>query len=361
MLELSDSPSLPLPVTLEQVDAGWLTRALRQRLPGVTITSATIEDVLYGTSTKIRVRVEACGEGAGSIDETLIVKGGFERHSPLMAAMYANEVRFYADIQSEIPMPSPRCYFAGVDPASHQGIVILEDLRRPGIEFCDALRPHSYDRIARRMETMAAYHAATWQSKHFAPGGRWADIQSRFDGWGLEYMRRYLEPATWESSMALPRGAAVALRLKNRSWMERALAAIGEIQRRQPRCLVHGDTHLGNLYVGADGTPGYFDAQVAQTAWHHEVSYHITCAADLADRRAWEQGLLRVYLDSLEAGGGPTLAWEDAWLDYRRSLVWGLFIFLINQTQFQTEAVNTAYAARFGQAALDHDLPELLP
>ncbi|WP_188771509.1 phosphotransferase family protein [Novosphingobium endophyticum] len=359
--QLPYADALPLPVTTEAIDADWLTRALRQTLPGVTVTHAEIRDVMLGTSTKIRVGLCAEGEGASAIGDTLIVKGGFEEHSPKMAAMYANEARFYADVQRLIPMPSPQCFYAGSDPGSHQSIVIMEDLRRPGVEFCDALRPQSFEAIARRMDTMAAYHSATWQSPHFEPGGRWADIHSRFEHWGLEYMRRYLVPEVWAHYMASPRGAAVSVRFHDGEWMERALIAIGNIQAAQPRCLIHGDTHLGNLYISEDGTPGYFDAQVARTAWHHEVSYHIVCAADLADRANWERELLRIYLAALRNHGGPALDEEAAWLDYRRSIAWGLFIFLTNEVRFQTESVNTAYAARFSQAALDHDLRSLLP
>ncbi|WP_244309805.1 hypothetical protein [Sphingobium fuliginis] len=184
MSEAYPADALPLPLTPQQIDSAWLTRALRQRLPHISVVESQVIDVILGTSTKIRVRLAVEGEGAGQIGETLIVKGGFEEHSPKMAAMYANETRFYADIQPLIPMPSPRAYFAGTDPHSHQSIVIMEDLKRPGVDFCDALRPHRFDQIARRMETMAAYHAATWASPHFRPGGRWADIASRFDGWG---------------------------------------------------------------------------------------------------------------------------------------------------------------------------------
>lgn len=361
MADLVWKEALPLPLRVEDVNAQWLERALRQRLPAIRVHTAEVVDVMLGTSTKIRVRLHATGAGSETLDDTLIVKGGFEEHSPKMADMYANEARFYADIQPFIPMPSPKCHFAGSDPNSHQSIVIMEDLRRPGVEFCDALAPQAFDQIARRMETMAAYHAATWESPHFAAGGRWADIHSRFEAWGMEYMRRYLVPDVWAHYIASPRGAAVSVRFHDGEWMERALMTIGDIQRQQPKCLIHGDTHLGNLYIYEDGTPGYFDAQVARTAWHHEVSYHIICAADLADRAAWERGLLETYLVALARHGGPELDREQAWLDYRRSIVWGLFIFLINEVRFQTEAVNTAYAARFGQAALDHDLKTLLP
>ena len=361
MIEPTDHAALPLPLQPEAVDADWLTRALRRHRPDVTVTEARVIDVMPGTSTKIRVALTAIGEGAAAIGPTIIVKGGFEPHSPQMAAMYANEARFYADIGPYVPMPSPACHFAGSDPASHQSIVILEDLRRPGVEFCDPLRPQTFAAIARRLQVMAGYHAATWESSRFAAGGRWADIASRFDGWGLDYMRRYLVPDVWDGYMALPRGAAVSSRFHDRLWMERSLARIGEIQAAQPRCLIHGDTHLGNLYELEDGAPGFLDAQVARTAWHHEVSYHIVCAADVADRAGWERDLLAIYIAALAGHGGPRLEAEAAWLDYRRSSLWGLFIFLTNAPLFQSEAVNTAYAARFGQAAIDHDLRGLLP
>ena len=360
MIDLHDHGALPLPLTVEEIDAAWLTRALRQRVPEVTVEKADVIDVLKGTSTKVRVKVPFSGQGSAQLGPTLIVKGGFEAHSPSIAPMYANEARFYADVQPYLPMPSPACHFAGSDPNSHQSIVILEDLKRPGVAFLDPLHPQSFDQIARRLKVMAGYHRATWLSPSFEPGGRWADICSRFDGWGVDYMRRYLEPTAWRKAMSLPRAAAVSTRLQDGEWMERALARIGDVQSNQPHCLIHGDTHLGNLYILDDGAPGFFDAQVARSAWHHEVSYHIICAADVGDRARWERELLSIYLDELARQYGPRLDAEGAWFDYRMSVVWGLFIFLINETRFQTEAVNTAYTARFGQAALDHDIRKLI-
>ena len=65
--------------------------------------------------------------------------------------------------------------------------------------------------------------------------------------------------------------------------------------------------------------------------------------------------LLRHYLRALGAQGIAAPSFEAAWESHRREIVYGLFIFLINEVRFQTEAINTAYAARFGAAALDHD------
>ena len=352
---------MQLPVTPEQITAAWLTAALRFRYPDVTVRRSCVADVIPGTSTKIRMRCDynAAGRAAG-LPATLIVKGGFEAHSPSMQEMYRNEVRFYRDVQPCVPIHSPRCYYAGSDPDSYQSIVVMEDLKAKQVEFLHAQRPQQYAQVARRLTDMGRYHAHTWNSREFQSGGRFERIGSRFSGWSLEYQNRYFVPEVWQHYVSSPRGAAVSVRLHDRGRMERALARIAELEASDSACLIHGDTHLGNLYIEPDGTPGFLDAQVSRAPWHLEVSYHIVCALDIPDRKAWEQALLVHYLESLRAQGIEVPDFASAWLSYRRSLAYGYFIFLINETRFQTEAINTAYAARFGAAMLDHGTLELL-
>lgn len=350
---------LPLPLRPEQVTRAWLEAALRERAPDVRLADASIVNVILGTSTKIRVRI-ATEPGSPALPPTLIVKGGFEEHSPAMGPMYLNEMRFYRDVQPHVPLPSPRCYFAGTDPGSHQSIVIMEDLVSRGVRFCSALQPQSPAQVARRLSAMARYHAATWNSPEFRPGGRFDWIGGRHEGWSVTYQQHYLEPERWAHYMSLPRGVAVARKLQDREWMQHALKALGEVHRRQPACLCHGDTHLGNLYEDADGSPGFFDAQVARGPWQLEVSYHLVGALDVGERREHEPTLLRHYLAELSAQGIDAPSLEAAWDAHRREIAYGLFIFLINETRFQTEAVNTAYTARFGAAAIDHDTHRLL-
>jgi Phosphotransferase enzyme family len=350
-----------LPLDPEQVTSTWLTEALRLRYPGAAVTESRVMEVINGTSTKIRLKCEYNRVGGDSaLPATLIVKGGFEPHSPSMKDMYANEARFYRDVQPFVPIHSPRCYFAGIDPGTYQSIVIMEDLKASGVEFLHAQRPQRHPEVARRLTDMARYHAQTWNSSHFQPGGHFDWIGSRFSGWSLEYQDRYFVPDVWQHYVSSPRGAAVSQRLHDRAEIRRALHRLGEIETTEPTCLIHGDTHLGNLYIERDGTPGFFDAQVARAAWHLEVSYHIACALDIPDRKAWEQALLVHYLEALKANGVDAPSFESAWLSYRRSLAYGYFIFLINETRFQTESVNTACAARFGAAMLDHGTLELL-
>ena len=100
--------------------------------------------------------------------------------------------------------------------------------------------------------------------------------------------------------------------------------------------------------------------QVARAPWFTEVCYHLVAALDVADRREHEAALLRTYLDALAREAITPPHFEEAMDAYRREIAYGLFIFLINETRFQDEAINTAYAARFGTAALDHDTFRLL-
>ncbi|MET0545082.1 MAG: hypothetical protein ABWZ40_02120, partial [Caulobacterales bacterium] len=116
-----------------------------------------------------------------------------------------------------------------------------------------------------------------------------------------------------------------------------------------------GDTHLSNLYIEGDGTPGFLDFLARVAPWVEEVTYFMGAALDIADRRNWEQDLLRHYLDRLAAYGVTPPSFESAWDAYRDTLLVGLFVWMTNGEHFQTEAANTANAARLGVAALDHD------
>ncbi|MGF6471148.1 hypothetical protein OKW50_007278 [Paraburkholderia youngii] len=344
-----------LPVTVGEVTAAWLTSALGFRFSGVEVLSCEHVDVLPGTSTKVRVALEYNDAGhAMALPSRMIVKGGFEEHSPSMKEMYRNEMRFYRDVLPFINMNAPKCFYAGADPDAWQAVVVMEDLVERNVRFCRAQQPQGYEQVALRLSAMARYHAQTWNSREFDKGGRLDWVGERFSDWSLEYQNRYLEPDVWAHYVSLPRGAAVSRHLHDRDWMVAALGRIAREHKGEPVCLIHGDTHLGNLYVEADGAPGFFDAQVSRAPWSLEVAYHIGCALDIEDRRSWERSLLEHYLSQLAISGVQAPDFDEAWGDYRRDLAYGYFIFAINETRFQTEAVNTAYAARFGAALVDH-------
>lgn len=352
-----------LPLTIEGITSQWLSEALALQWPGIEVLDVRVVDVMLGTSTKIRIELayNSVGEAA-DLPRRMIVKGGFEKHSVSMGFMYAKEARTYREVLPRVAMKTPRCYFAHSDddPASHQSIILMEDLNLAGVRFCNALRPQRPDQVKRRLQAMACYHAQWWNHADFQPRGSLAWVEPRMTGDTLMYADRYLQPKVWRGYMESPRGAAVSTRLHDLGWMRTAFCKLEQLHQAYPPTLTHGDTHLGNLYEDPLGNPGFLDMQINRAPWFADVTYHLICALDIVDRREWELPLLQHYLTCLAREGIDAPGFEEALDCYRREIAWGLFVFLINETRFQTESVNTTYTARFGDAALTNGTLELM-
>jgi len=173
-------------------------------------------------------------------------------------------------------------------------------------------------------------------------------------------MSRYLQADIWQRFIDLPRGAAASVQFHDMDWMKDSLNRLPRLARDLPRAVLHGDTHLGNLYEDADGTPGFFDHAALCGPSLVEVAYHIAGALDLADRKCWERALVRHYLDELVRHGIRAPDFDDAMRQYAAYLVLGYCIFLINEPCFQPEEFNTAYTARFSAAMIDNRTREVL-
>jgi len=351
MDSLSKTPILPL--TLEEINHDWLVAALRTRAPEAGLRGFEILEVINGTCTKVKLRLDLdeAARQAG-IAENVILKGGFEPHSRPMAHMHEAEVRSYRDTLPALKLPSPACYFAEFDADRAQGIIIMEDLAARGVTLCHPLRPHSPNQVALRLSELARFHAQTWDSPELKPGGRWGDLSVVLDG---GFLQKFVEPEPWNRFLNLPRGRAASVYFHDRVWMERALDQIERLAARLPQVVVHGDTHLGNLYVEPDGTPGFFDSIPHRWSPIAEISYHIGCALDPFDRRASEQDLIRHYLDELARHSIVPPSLEEAMRHYAAFLAYGFCIFMVNDADWQPEAINTAYTARFSAAMQDND------
>jgi hypothetical protein len=350
----------PLPIEVEEVTADWLTRALRTRAPGVTVLAAELLDATYSTCTKLRYRLQLdeVGQAAG-IPAQVILKGGFEEHARELAQMHEREVLGYRDVYPHAPLPSPACYFAEYDGERRQGIVIMDDLTTRGVEFCHATRPHSHEQVARRLACLARFHAASWSSQELQAGGRWGHLP---DFWPVmqNFVDHVLAPEAWHDFIASPRGAATSVRFHDREWMVEAMEKVKRYCAGLAQAVLHGDTHLGNLYLEADGTPGFLDTLASKGPPLLEVSYHVSAALDAADRRQSERALVQHYLDEAERAGAPVPDFAEAMHQYGVFLLYGHFIWITTRSHYQPEAVNTANAARVSAAMIDHRTYDLI-
>ncbi len=358
---ISASPVFPLPLAIEEIDSGWLTAALRGKAGDVTVRAAEIVDTMRGTCTKVRLRLQITQvEGRPKLPETVILKGGFEPHSRNFWFMHRTEARAYRDLLPVLTLRSPACYFADYDEERKQGIVILEDLVTRRVAFCHPLKTQTYDLVASRLTALARFHAKTWGSPELLPDGRWH--------WATElapfcpgFFAPFFAPDTWQRFVSAPRATAASKHFNSERWLAAALERISLVSKQLPHCVIHGDTHLGNLYVEEDGTPGFYDPQPHRAPAMIEIAYHIAGALDPIERRAFEKPLVQHYLDELVRSGVSTApTFEEALRQYGLFLALGYCIFLFNESVFQSEAINTAYTARFSVAMIDNNTIDLV-
>lgn len=352
-MSASHTDALPLPLEINQIDHDWLIRALRTRAPGVGLRDFNITRIDNGTCTKIYMTLEMdeAGKRAG-ICEKVILKGGFEPHSRAMAQMHLAEIRGYRDVHPALGLPIPACFFADFDEDRAQGIVIMEDLTARDVMLCHPLQPHTPTQVSRRLAELARFHAKTWDDPELRPGGKWHVLSEILDS---DYLQQVTEASTWQRFLDLPRGRASSIRFHDSIWMAEAIRRMDTLSARLPQCVVHGDTHLGNLYIEADGAPGFFDSLPHRWTPLGEVSYHLGCALDQVDRRNHERELVRFYLDELQKHGITPPSLDEAMHCYAAFLAFGFCIFLTNDAVWQPEAINTAYTARFSAAMIDND------
>jgi len=324
----------------------------------VTVRDSRVLDINHGTCTKIRIHLDMDEAGkAACIPERVILKGGFEPHSRVMHLMHLQEVHAYADVRPHSPLRFPACFFAQYSEADRQGIVIMDDLVARGVTFLHPQRPETPEAVARRLTRIAQHHAMTWGRiapfhPHVPAGERFDWLTSVFDS---EYFDSVLTPEIWQGFVNSARGAAASVCFHDLGWMKRAVDAMGRFGRTLPNVLVHGDTHLGNLYVDIDGEPGFFDSLPHAAPAMYEVSYHITGALDVPVRRAHERALVDHYRQELIRCGVEPPPLDEMMHHFGVYLANGYAIFLVNASEFQPEAINTAYTARFSSAMLDHD------
>jgi hypothetical protein len=131
---------------------------------------------------------------------------------------------------------------------------------------------------------------------------------------------------------------------------------MGKLAQGVPNCIIHGDSHLGNVFFEPDGTPGFYDIVPRRAPAISEVCYHIALAMDISERPRWERQLVGHYLDELRRLGVPDApSLDEAMHQYGAFLVEGYCLVLTNDAYFMPEAPITAYSARFSEAMLDND------
>lgn len=325
-------PDIDFPDAVGELTPEILTAVVGARFPGAEVKALRVVGATrYGdglVSTADRIVLDLVyGEGAPlGLPSRIVIKTMIETpHAP--ACLYENEVRFYAQIRPELKLEAPFTLGATFNPLTGHFAVLLEDLTRRGARLPNVTRDVTVRQVEALLDTVATLHAAFWRSPRFHSDLSWVQSHVRgslctfFDGCALELVDTELKNSPFKVDLVKRIGRSTA-----QLWAD--TKAVQRHQSRLPPTLLHGDTHIGNTYLLPDGTGGLLDWQLmVRGSWVHDVNYLIATALPTDLRRLHEKALLARYLDSLARGGvtDPPL-FEDAWREYRRAIVWGIFI-----------------------------------
>jgi aminoglycoside phosphotransferase (APT) family kinase protein len=256
-----------------------------------------------------------------------------------------SEARFYRELAPLLDVRTPRAYYTAIDEPGAQAMIIMDDVVDMGGQFLSAHTPYSVETTRDSLSQLALLHASTWSRSRTAH---------------LEWLAPRIRPMTEFFSedllqSLLDDGRAVGIASELRD-AHNLVEAVRRTADHEITCVIHGDTHSGNVYVDRDGHASWLDWQVVQHGnWATDISYHLGTVLDVETRRAHEVALLEHYLQELASHGTAVQVpqWEDAWEQYTLSFSYGYFLWVI--TRVSSRAVVLIHIPRLAAALTDHD------
>jgi hypothetical protein len=342
-------PFDPVPSELDDVlDVDWLSHALSMRHEDCRVRAVDVSGSRTTVASKHFVDVDFEDPGSPPAPRRLCIKAYFGE-SQARSRAGESEARFYRDCAPTTATRIPACSYVGLDEGSGSSILILEDLNAAGATPLDALHRFTPELSAATLRQLARRHAETWGDAGL------------YEPWLAPRMLSISQHVTSEHLQGLldrPRADGLSEATRTGTRVLAAMQTVGQMPEDSPRCMLHGDTHAGNIFDSAAG-PGLLDWQLVQRgSWATDVAYHIGSVLETEDRRRSEWDLLRGYLDCLGEFGITAPAWESAVTAYRQHLAYGLFLWAM--TQYTPEELTTATLQRIGHAVEDHGTFELL-
>jgi len=311
---------LAIPATLEAaLDPQWLGTALASVSGGAPVVEVQLTELVKAMAAKVRIGVRFANDPErvhyycvkGFLDTDL------DRQST--GAVSTREANFYAHIAPNISMRVPACPSVVTDD-SGQAIMIMEDVIAGGGHFCDTQHPFSLEQTQATLEQIARLHAAS----HLLEDNAWIPR-------GLDWMAesRHFPEAWIHQQMHDGRGAGLPEATLDGGNLLAGLRVLAERSREGRQTLLHGDTHIGNIYTTAEG-PGFADWQLIKAAnWAIDVAYHINCVLPTEVAQRHERELLGYYLDVLGRHGGAPVDADTAWDEYCCATPYGLYLWAV--------------------------------
>lgn len=231
---------------------------------------------------------------------------------------YANELNFYHHLAAQCPMRTPNSLYAHLDPDSQDFLLVLEDLGSAvagdQLEGCDL------QTMAMAFRDIAELHARYW--------GKTSDLNwlNYHNVAATNVFRRdalYLpgiEPTLALFPELFTGNLEYVIRETGRQFVELFEAAMSG-----PTTFIHGDYRIDNMLLPVEnGQPGLVVVDWQNSgggAGTHDIAYFSSQSCGIELRGEPELKQLRVYHDTLCAGGVRNYSFDQCLHDYRLNLL----------------------------------------
>ncbi|KAK6193571.1 hypothetical protein LQW54_012320 [Pestalotiopsis sp. IQ-011] len=328
---MADAKSIaPLPALLSEVTAEWLSSKLGHEVRSIENTRN-----IWGTASKLFYAITYAEDDGGASDKRpahICIKGVFDPETiekqPWTVSLAQREAEFFSQVAPQVKnMIFPKGWWAGI--SEKQGIAIMNDLTKEGCSFAAEVAAYPVEKVMNGVEQLAGIHAQYW---------------------GQSQKEHQCRPKLPEYLMDGKR-------------CNEALDRYFSERNPRFRTLLHGDTHIGNIYFTAKGEIGFLD----WSAFHfgscfHDIVYHMTAMLSVEDRRAHEMEILDHYLDSLHRLGGPKFDRHgdpEVMIEYRRSFFTNV-IWIICPDGLQSQERVAELCKRTVATFDDHEVIEVI-
>lgn len=304
------------------VTSEWLTAVLQTRGIDGQVTAFSSNSIGTGQVGE-NVRFELTGDG----DIPRSVVGKFPSVDPVSRQTgidllnYKREVHFYQNLQHKVAIQTPKVFYAEIDDASHDFVIMMEDLA-PGIQG-DQLAGCMEDQARLAMEQLAHLHGPVWADSSIVDGdivsGRTQEsaeaMAQLYEGLSPGFLQRYETRLTADEKEMV--------QLVGKLMMQYGSNYTGD------STLIHIDYRLDNMMFGGPYPLTVVDWQsLASACALNDASYFMGTSVIEDSRRELDEPLLQHYFDTLSRYD-VSLTWDDCWKYYRQHAPAGLIMAVI--------------------------------
>jgi len=350
-----------VPANVGQLTPEWLTAVLTDGTHGAAVEGFELGEGSDGTSSRRAITVywNEAGVEAG------LPRDVYSKSTPsLLNRMLVGitgaasaEALFYSRIRPKLDIGAPTGYHGGWDARTCRSMVLTEDIAvARGATFADASQLKvTRDKAESMVAECAKYHGALWNDARLL--GEWGLLRS--DAWQRMFNAR----------IGFDRGALVGMRMLSdlvpaqlqdrRSEIRASLMRSLELSVSGPLTLLHQDVHPNNWFTLPDGSLHLYDWQgIGAGSWALDLSYALSSALDVEDRRAWERDLIELYVDQLAVAGGRPPTVDEAFLAYRqqmfRGFIYWTYTYVVGRvSKLQADGHVRRVVERTAQAMVD--------